>query len=162
RTALTSAPGAAPADAGLRGARLRGHVARCRVDARGIGSGGRAWAGTRGGGTRPARSLGRPRPAAHRRSPRAPARRPAGRPAAGRRRRARATPPAPATPVAYLLKRFPRLSETFILHEILELERQGQELRLFSIMNPGEELVHADVSRVRSPVTYFPTGYRAA
>jgi glycosyltransferase involved in cell wall biosynthesis len=70
-------------------------------------------------------------------------------------------PAATATPVAYLLKRFPRLSETFVLHEILELERQGQELRLFSIMNPGEELVHADVSRVRTPVTYFPTGYRA-
>ena len=27
--------------------------------------------------------------------------------------------------VGYVLKRFPRISETFILHEILELERQG-------------------------------------
>ena len=45
--------------------------------------------------------------------------------------------------VAYLLKRFPRLSETFILHEILELERQGLPLTLFSILNPGEEIVNA-------------------
>ncbi len=36
--------------------------------------------------------------------------------------------------VACLLKRYPRLSETFILHEILELERQGVELCLFSLL----------------------------
>jgi glycosyltransferase involved in cell wall biosynthesis len=63
--------------------------------------------------------------------------------------------------VAYLLKRFPRLSETFILHEILELERQGLPLTLFSILDPGEEMVHADVARVCAPVRYLPSG-RAA
>ena len=67
----------------------------------------------------------------------------------------------PSRRVAYLLKRFPRLSETFILHEILELERQGLDLHLFSIMNPGEEMVHADVARVRAPVTYLPAGWPA-
>jgi glycosyltransferase involved in cell wall biosynthesis len=67
----------------------------------------------------------------------------------------------PSRRVAYLLKRFPRLSETFILHEILELERQGLDLHLFSIKNPGEEMVHADVGRVRAPVTYLPTGRQA-
>src|SRR5436305_10342603 len=66
----------------------------------------------------------------------------------------------PSRRVAYLLKRFPRLSETFILHEILELERQGLDLHLFSFRNPDEEIFHADVSRVRAPVTYFPTGRR--
>src|SRR5437764_1427981 len=66
----------------------------------------------------------------------------------------------PSRRVAYLLKRFPRLSETFILHEILELERQGLDLHLFSFRNPDEEIVHADVSRVRAPVTYFPAGWR--
>jgi glycosyltransferase involved in cell wall biosynthesis len=66
----------------------------------------------------------------------------------------------PSRRVAYLLKRFPKLSETFILHEILELERQGLDLHLFSIMNPDEEIVHADVSRVRAPVTYLPAGWR--
>ena len=30
--------------------------------------------------------------------------------------------------IAYLIKCFPRLSETFILHEVLELERQGLPL----------------------------------
>ena len=64
-------------------------------------------------------------------------------------------------PIAYLLKRFPRLSETFILHEILELERQGLQLRLYSILNPGEEMVHADVARVRTPMRYLPAGRHA-
>ena len=66
----------------------------------------------------------------------------------------------PAACVAYLLKRFPRLSETFILHEILELERQGLDLRLFALMNPSEKIVHADVARVRAPVTYLPAGWQ--
>jgi glycosyltransferase involved in cell wall biosynthesis len=66
----------------------------------------------------------------------------------------------PSGRVAYLLKRFPRLSETFILHEILELERQGLDLHLFSILNPNDEIVHADVSRVRAPVAYLPAGWR--
>jgi glycosyltransferase involved in cell wall biosynthesis len=65
------------------------------------------------------------------------------------------------TRIAYLLNSFPRLSQTFILHEILELERQGLDLRLFSIRNPDEEIVHADVGRVRAPVTYLPTGWHA-
>ena len=63
--------------------------------------------------------------------------------------------------IAYFLKRFPRLSETFILHEVLELERQGVTLRLYSTMDPGERVVHADVRRVRAPVRYLPSGLRA-
>jgi glycosyltransferase involved in cell wall biosynthesis len=62
--------------------------------------------------------------------------------------------------MAYVLKRFPRLSETFILHEILELERQGVELRLYSMLDPGDAVMHADVARVRAPVRYVPTGWR--
>ena len=30
--------------------------------------------------------------------------------------------------IGYVLKRFPRLSETFVLNEILELERQGVDV----------------------------------
>lgn len=67
----------------------------------------------------------------------------------------------PKAVIAYLLKRYPRLSETFILHEILELERQGVDLRLFSIMNPNEQVVHAEVARVRAPVQYLPVGWQA-
>lgn len=67
--------------------------------------------------------------------------------------------PAPAGPtVGYLTKRFPRLSETFILDEILGLEAAGVPLRLFSIADPGEGLTQPDVTRVASRVGYLHTG----
>ncbi len=58
-------------------------------------------------------------------------------------------------PVAYLTKRFPRLSETFILDEILGLEEAGVPLRLFAIRDPHESLVQPDVARVRASVAYL-------
>ncbi len=54
--------------------------------------------------------------------------------------------------VAYLLKTFPKLSETFILNEILELERQGLELHIFSLREPSEAKMHAAVAEVRAGV----------
>ena len=57
--------------------------------------------------------------------------------------------------VAYLTKRFPRLSETFILDEILGLEAAGVPLRLYSIGDPAESHVQPDVSLVASPVVYL-------
>jgi glycosyltransferase involved in cell wall biosynthesis len=51
---------------------------------------------------------------------------------------------------------FPRLSETFILNEILELERQGLGLHIFSLKRPTEKVAHAQTRQVLSPVTYLP------
>ncbi len=59
------------------------------------------------------------------------------------------------TTVAYLTKRFPRLSETFILDEILGLEAAGVPLRLYAIANPAESHVQPDIARVASPVAYL-------
>ncbi len=59
------------------------------------------------------------------------------------------------TTIGYLVKRFPRLSETFILDEILGLEAAGVDLRLFAIADPHEPVIQPDVARVRSPVTYL-------
>ncbi len=56
-----------------------------------------------------------------------------------------------------LLKRFPRLSETFVLNEIRGLERLGVELHILSLLPPEDDVVHAAVAEVASPVTYFPT-----
>ena len=57
--------------------------------------------------------------------------------------------------VAYLTKRFPRLSETFILDEILGLERSGVPLHVFALADPGEGVVQPDSARVQRPVTYL-------
>lgn len=64
----------------------------------------------------------------------------------------------PRATVGYLTKRFPRLSETFILDEILGLEAGGVPLRLFAIADPAETVIQPDVSRVTSPVGYLHVG----
>ncbi len=64
--------------------------------------------------------------------------------------------PAPPPPIAFVLKGYPRLSETFITQEILALEERGLRLHLFSLRHPTEASVHPIHSRVRAPVTYLP------
>lgn len=59
--------------------------------------------------------------------------------------------------VGYVLKRFPRLSETFILNEMLELERQGVEIEVYSLFKPPVEDKHALLAELKARVTYLPT-----
>lgn len=58
--------------------------------------------------------------------------------------------------VCYLLKRFPRLSETFILNEIRALERLGTRLSIISLLARPNDRQHAAVAEVRAPVEYLP------
>jgi glycosyltransferase involved in cell wall biosynthesis len=64
--------------------------------------------------------------------------------------------PRPARKICYVLKRFPRLSETFILNEIRALERLGVDLTIVSLLPREAGLHHAAVSEVRAPVYYLP------
>lgn len=58
--------------------------------------------------------------------------------------------------VGYLLKTFPKLSETFILNEIVQVEKLGTPLHLFSIKRPPEqEKFHPGVQQVQANVTYL-------
>ncbi len=65
-----------------------------------------------------------------------------------------------AVRVGYVIKMFPRLSETFILNEVLELEHQGLGLHIFSLKRPVDGVMHAQSKMVRSPVTYLPETLR--
>ncbi|MDZ7291895.1 MAG: glycosyltransferase [candidate division KSB1 bacterium] len=56
----------------------------------------------------------------------------------------------------FILKGYPRLSETFIVNEILLLEELGYKLHIFALRNPGESKVHDHVRRVQAKVTYIP------
>ncbi len=58
--------------------------------------------------------------------------------------------------IAYILKMYPRFSETFVLNEILELERQGLDLRIYSLRKPDDGRFHANLARVQAPVLYLP------
>ncbi|MEM9816747.1 MAG: glycosyltransferase [Cyanobacteria bacterium P01_D01_bin.6] len=63
----------------------------------------------------------------------------------------------PKPVIGYLLKTFPKLSETFILNEMLELERQGLNLHVFSLRQPQDTYHHPAVSQLKAPVTYIPS-----
>jgi glycosyltransferase involved in cell wall biosynthesis len=63
--------------------------------------------------------------------------------------------------IGIVVKRWPRLSETFVLNEILGLERAGLQLRIYALMDPHEPATQAVVNDVRAPVSYLRTGTRA-
>jgi len=46
--------------------------------------------------------------------------------------------------IAYVMSRFPKLSETFILREMNELERQGYQIALYPLIFHKEPVVHAE------------------
>ncbi len=57
--------------------------------------------------------------------------------------------------VGYVVKRYPRYSETFIVNEILAHEAQGLEMVIFALGFPAESHFQDTVSQVRSPVHYL-------
>ncbi|MBK8097479.1 MAG: glycosyltransferase family 4 protein [Planctomycetes bacterium] len=59
--------------------------------------------------------------------------------------------------VGYVLKKFPRASETFILNEILELQRQGTQVTVFSLNRPDDGVFHRGLAELQRPVIYLPT-----
>lgn len=65
------------------------------------------------------------------------------------------TPTQPVLRVGYLLRSYPRLSQTFILNEVLALEKLGVRVEIFAVTHPHEEIVQAQVADVQAPVTYL-------
>lgn len=61
-----------------------------------------------------------------------------------------------ADTVGYVLKGFPRHSETFISSEIYRLERAGIRLRLYVLKPPDDAVQHPVVDRIASPRYYAP------
>lgn len=58
--------------------------------------------------------------------------------------------------VAFVLKGYPRLSETFIAQEIAELERRGLDIRILSLRHPTDKRRHPIHELIRAPVGYLP------
>jgi glycosyltransferase involved in cell wall biosynthesis len=58
--------------------------------------------------------------------------------------------------VGYVLKRFPVLSETFILNEILALEARGVGVHIFSLERPNDPRFHDDLPKLKARVSYVP------
>jgi glycosyltransferase involved in cell wall biosynthesis len=66
--------------------------------------------------------------------------------------------PTRSTDLAVLVNGFPRLSETFVLHELLELERRGVRLHLFALRRPAEVVQQEALSELRATVEYLAEG----
>jgi len=59
--------------------------------------------------------------------------------------------------VGYVLKRYPRYSETFIVTEILAHEASGIEIEIFSLKPPDDAHFQDALARVKAPVHYLST-----
>lgn len=58
--------------------------------------------------------------------------------------------------VLFVLKGYPRLSETFIAQEIRALEARGLDIRIVSLRHPTDKAVHPVHREIRAPVSYLP------
>ncbi|MHA1538257.1 MAG: glycosyltransferase family 4 protein [Alphaproteobacteria bacterium] len=68
---------------------------------------------------------------------------------------AKPTPP-PKGPIVFILKGYPRLSETFIAQEILGLERLGFDIRIVSLRAPTDRQTHPVTREINASVLYLP------
>ena len=69
--------------------------------------------------------------------------------------------PTPAK-VGYVLKRYPRFSETFVVNEILAHEAAGQPIEIFALRDVQETHFQDILGRVRAPVTRVPDRFSGA
>ncbi len=60
------------------------------------------------------------------------------------------------THVLYVLKRYPRLSETFVVREIRQLEAAGATVSIDALLPAESGLQHPEVASVRAAVRYIP------
>ena len=65
--------------------------------------------------------------------------------------------PSPALPlIAFILKGYPRLSETFIAQEIHALEQRGLRLCIISLRHPTDRKTHPVHEQIQASVSYLP------
>ena len=62
--------------------------------------------------------------------------------------------------VAYILSAWPRVSETFILNEVIAVERAGVPLRIFSLKEPSPAPVHPKTQQMQAPFTCLAEALR--
>jgi len=65
--------------------------------------------------------------------------------------------PRPGTcDLAVLVNEFPKLSETFVISDLLALEARGVRLHLFAMRQPPSDLAPASLGQLRATVEYLP------
>lgn len=59
-------------------------------------------------------------------------------------------------PIAYVMSRFPKLTETFILFELLAVERMGQRVELYPLLRHREPVSHPEALELSRRARYQP------
>jgi glycosyltransferase involved in cell wall biosynthesis len=59
--------------------------------------------------------------------------------------------------LCFVLKGYPRISETFISNEILLLESLGFNINIISMRHPREAFTHASIKDIKASVDYLPS-----
>jgi colanic acid/amylovoran biosynthesis glycosyltransferase len=63
----------------------------------------------------------------------------------------------PSGKIGYVVKRYPRYSETFITNEILAHEAAGTAIEIFSLLPPNDTHFQNAIANVRAAVHYLPS-----
>jgi colanic acid/amylovoran biosynthesis glycosyltransferase len=58
--------------------------------------------------------------------------------------------------VGYVMSRFPRLSETFVLYEILAVEAQGVDVQVFPLIRERGDVIHPEALELSARARYQP------
>lgn len=58
--------------------------------------------------------------------------------------------------VAYIMSRFPKLTETFILYEMLAMQKQGIEVEIYPLLRERAEVMHAEAKQFVEAAHYQP------
>ena len=64
-------------------------------------------------------------------------------------------PPA-ASHIAYVMSRFPKLTETFVLDEILSMERAGVSVEIYPLLRERASIMHPEALRLTEQAHYLP------
>lgn len=56
--------------------------------------------------------------------------------------------------ILYVVRAFPKLSESFVLNELHELDRRGHDVAVFALERPDEPVVHDELEALDPPVHY--------
>jgi hypothetical protein len=59
--------------------------------------------------------------------------------------------------VAYIMSRFPKLTETFILYEIIALQEQGVDVALYPLWREQTSVMHLEARPLVAQANYQPT-----
>ena len=67
-----------------------------------------------------------------------------------------ALPARPNFKVAYIMSRFPKLTETFVLYEILAMEQLGLQVEVFPLQREDERVLHAEAEQLVNRARFTP------